>query len=141
MWLFVFMVFTTVGVERNVTRELLTNDPPTTNAASAFCAAANVEAHNSANKIENRFIQAPLAGIKVFGWLSHLRCRIAGSRNRKMLSPGTIPVTKGQVLRVSNPAISNVHGPAQVRAPLSKMERNPAAHKHIVQMTVGKRGE
>src|SRR5579884_669327 len=56
-WLLVLTVSTTVGAERNVTRELLTNDPPTTTATSACWAAAKVEAQSIANKIARRFIK------------------------------------------------------------------------------------
>src|SRR4029077_661638 len=84
-----------VGVERKVTLELLTNDPPTTNATSAFCANASVAAHNSIIKIEKRFIEAPLIGIRFFGWLRILRCSFSGQSHRKILLE---LVTKGQAL-------------------------------------------
>src|SRR5436305_9571218 len=56
-WWSVLIVSNGVGELENVSLVSETNDPPTTNAASAFCAMANVDAHNRAIKIEKRFIR------------------------------------------------------------------------------------
>src|SRR6185312_4875869 len=88
-WWSVLIVSKGVG-EPNDSFVSETKDPPTTNAASAFCAKANVEAHKKAIKIEKRFIEAPLhKNSRFIGWLSNVRCRFpaGGTRFGRQTSP------------------------------------------------------
>jgi hypothetical protein len=54
------------GPVENVCCESETNDPPTTNATSAFCAIAVDAANNTAARMEKRFIEAPLLDKEFF---------------------------------------------------------------------------
>src|SRR5690242_19359980 len=53
-----------------------TNDPPTTKAASAFCAAANVEAMSNAATTRKRFIQSPIFPLVIRAFRNSERPRL-----------------------------------------------------------------
>src|SRR5689334_15335947 len=99
MW---WSVWTVAGIVKTVPFVSETNDPPTTNAASAFCAIANVETHNMTNKIEKRFIRKLLLLDLSFSWLWHREMQIHGPAEQKNAPRGNHPGNQR-----SSPAGSN----------------------------------